>query len=116
MAQYLSLPFLVLFIMIRGAIGLPLDRTLLDGVSWVIFADMCYLCLEPSIKPHRRLSFLLAERARHDSATVLLCIWMASQVVFNGRFNPILQSQRAKCIQMPQNIFLSELQTVLLSL
>ena len=30
-----SLPFLVLFLMIIGAIGLPLDRTLLmDGASW----------------------------------------------------------------------------------
>lgn len=101
MAQYLSLPFLVLFIMINiiGAIGLPLDRTLMDGASWVIFADVCYLRLEPSLKPNRRLSFLLAERTRHDSATVLLCIWMASQIVFNCRFNPILQSQCAKCLR-----------------
>ena len=76
-----------------NSIRLPLDRTLLmDGASWVI-------CLEPSLKPHRRLSFLLAERTRHDSATVLLCIWMASQIVFNCRFNPILQSQCAKCLR-----------------
>lgn len=36
--------------MIIGAIGLPLDRTLMDGASWVNFADMCYLRLEPSLK------------------------------------------------------------------
>ena len=98
--------------MIIGAIGLPLDRTLMDGASWVNFADMCYLRLEPSLKK-TQAAFISTGRTNPTWQCHRAIVYLDGKP---NRFQLWFQSNSPITMcQMSQNIFRSELQTVLLT-